>query len=220
MRRPKSIRDWQAMFFAIYGERNRELYSVPEILNHVFEAMAELVEELRKENRDGIIAKIPDLFAWILGLGSILEIDLEEAVWHKYPNICPYCLQKKNCICISRQLKYRPNIKKLETYRIRVNNIPTTLYGWQKMFDRIYGGVNTIKSQLQLWLHLFEELGEISKALHQRKGGNLEAELADTLAWLFAVCTKLRISLSELAWEIYPGKCRVCLQGQCQCPKD
>ncbi len=221
MEKPQSIRQWQGLFFSIYGARNDEIYSPSDILLHVIEEMAELAEHLRKEDRESVVKNIPDVFGWLLAFCNTCEptgIDLENAVWHKYPSVCPYCLQEKNCTCISQELKYKDDRELLEKYRNRMKQKPFILDGWQQMFERIYGRVNKIKFQVQIWFHLFEEIGEISRAFRLGPRAELEAELADAFAWLVAACNKLQISLSEVTWQTYPGKCRTCLKEKCQCP--
>lgn len=218
MQKPQTLKEWQRVFFLIYGERNTELYQPSDVLLHIVEEMAELAEALRKEHRAEVITNLPDVFAWLSSFCNIVAIDLEKAVWYKYPNLCPYCFQKKHCVCIAEELKYQADKGQLEKYRERKEEMPLTLDAWQKMFERIYGRVNKIKFQVQIWFHLWEEIGEVSKAfrLHQRK--ELEEELADCFAWLLAVSTKLQVSLAELTWQTYPGTCRVCHKERCQCP--
>ncbi|MEK7482405.1 MAG: MazG nucleotide pyrophosphohydrolase domain-containing protein [Patescibacteria group bacterium] len=220
MNRPQTLGEWQEMFDSIYGKHNAS-YTVSDILLHLIEEMGEIAEELRKENTPEVILKLPDIFAWLLSFCNACEptaVDLEKAIRNKYPGVCPYCFAADTCTCIANaepKPTYKSNSRMLEPFRNAAKE-GLTLDEWQGLFARIYGPVNKIKTQMQLWLHLWEEIGELSKAFRIGRP-DLEEEVADVFAWLIGISNKLFIFLANVTWNAYPGRCRKCSQKECQC---
>ena len=65
--------------------------------NWLVEEIGELTRAIRKGNREKIKEEFADCLAWLLSVGSILEIDAEDAMG-KYTNGCPKC-GKIPCEC-------------------------------------------------------------------------------------------------------------------------
>lgn len=91
------IREFQEMIRNIYYHRDSKRGAEKTFLWFV-EEVGELAEGLRKGDIDSLEEEFADVFAWLVSLANILEIDLEEAVLKKYPNKCPYC-RKNPCEC-------------------------------------------------------------------------------------------------------------------------
>lgn len=210
---PVSLDDWQRMFAYIYDEKDKRDYTLADILLHIQEEAAKIDEGIRKEDGSEIRNAVPHLFCWILSFCNMAGIDAEQAIWAKYPAICPYCNREENCMCITEDEK--PH----QWFRNEGGRMPASLDDWQEMFQRIYGRINKTTWVIQVWLHVHEELGELSREFRLEETSNAREELADCFAWLVAFCNKLGIKLNESTWEIYPGVCSVCKQDKCQCPK-
>jgi len=235
-----SLLQWTKMFDQIFGEKNEDA-SDQDVWLHVTEEIAELAEDLRKEHImlrpnkkgeiEGVEVNVPDAFAWLCAFAT-KHGSLEDMVWHKYPNICPYCFVKKDCLCIARAnyIDQDKREKKLEKARNDKTNMPKTLYDWQKMFWRIYGNVNRVQRMEQVGFHLMEESGEVAKEIRHMDDDKLEDEIADVFAWLVAIANKsdeiiskdLRsddikyFRLDDIIYKRYEDKCPKCHGNPCK----
>lgn len=217
--RPESLQEWQSMFRAIYKEHDDRLYETSSLLLRVVEEMSEMAEALRKDDLPELIKNIPEVFCWLMALYDRLNINIEEALWRKYPGICPYCFREEKCLCITEDSKPKYNFQdsRYNCFRRDRKRMPKSLREWQSMFKRIYGNINRLESKKRLWFHFMEEIGEISKALRHGNKEELEAECADALAWLLPFCTKLELDIDELVWKRFPWECDVCHKQKCEC---
>lgn len=62
------------------------------------EEVGELLQAIRKNKREKIEEEISDVFAWLLTICNLLNIDLEEIFKKKYVPFCPRC-KKSPCEC-------------------------------------------------------------------------------------------------------------------------
>jgi diguanylate cyclase (GGDEF)-like protein len=106
------------------------------------------------------------------------------------------------------------------------------------MFANIYrgpsGGVPVPASRDRLskvFARMAEELGEVASAMLQDSAIDSDAEftlrneMADLGAWIFALANNLHfvdetahaVTLADVAWEVYPGKCHRCGATKCIC---
>jgi NTP pyrophosphatase (non-canonical NTP hydrolase) len=221
-RPPISLGQWQEKFRAMYGQRNAELNLSPsDIWLHLMEEAGELAADFRKEDYKKLWRDLPDVFAWLCAFANRTELLLEEVVWHKFPNVCPYCLKPESCSCIAENRSIMED-DALQQYRRKP--YPETLDGWEEMFERIYGNVNTIQSSKGIGFHFMEEVSEVARELRREHHAELKNELADVLAWLVAVYHRAQAhqsgkptTLSACIWAIYPGKCDKCGSCPCEC---
>lgn len=213
--RPESLSDWQKIF----KEHDNKLYDASYLLLRVVEKMSKMAKAWRKDDLSKLIETIPEVFYRLMAFYARLDINIEEVLWSKYPGICPYCFKRENCICSTLDSKgeYNPDNPKYVPFRKDKKEMPKSLKEWQTMLKRIYGDANRPESSNCLWLHIMEEIGEISEALGRNERKNLEEECADALAWLLPFCTKLEVDLDELAWNRYPRECDVCHKQKCEC---
>lgn len=218
--RPYDLLTWQEMFSNIYDEHNRLYYSDAEVMLRLHEEIGESLESLRKERFNEIIDNLPDTFAWLMAFCNRMHIYLNMAAWHKYPNICPYGLERENCSCLTRDTKYRPQDHELAQFRRDRRDMPVSLRDWQKMFERLYGLFNKkAQTNAQVFYHLAEEVSELGKDLRLQNMDGMKAEAADVFAWLCGTATKLETDFDDLIWRHYPGECNRCHDSLCKCPK-
>jgi NTP pyrophosphatase (non-canonical NTP hydrolase) len=100
----------------LYFERDKNR-GFSKIFLWIVEEVGELAEALRKyqeqdENGDAlkeIELEIADVIAWIASLANVLDIDLEKALYEKYPLVCPKC-HENPCSC---ELKLKRKEEKL-----------------------------------------------------------------------------------------------------------
>jgi len=99
------IHEFQQLMKTLYFERDKNR-GFSKIFLWIVEEIGELAETLRKyqendENEDqlkDIEMEIADVVAWIASLANVLNIDLEKALYQKYPLVCPKC-RENPCIC-------------------------------------------------------------------------------------------------------------------------
>ncbi len=79
------IREAQEFIRRKYFERDhsRGLYAT---FTWFVEEVGELAEALVKMNREMLEEEIADVFAWLLSIANLLNIDLEKAFKKKYPS--------------------------------------------------------------------------------------------------------------------------------------
>jgi len=94
------IREFQQLIKKLYYEkdlrRGRE-----KTLIWLVEEVGELAEAVRKNDFKSVREEMADVFAWLVSLANLYDVDLEEAVKSKYPNVCKKC-GKIPCECDER----------------------------------------------------------------------------------------------------------------------
>ena len=90
------LNKYQELIKNIYYKRDAAR-GLSKTYNWFVEEVGELARAIRKGNKEKIKAEFADCLAWLLSIGSILEIDAEEAM-EKYKNACPKC-GKIPCEC-------------------------------------------------------------------------------------------------------------------------
>ena len=215
------IKRWYQMLEEVYGGRNKNKLN-QDLWLHVVEELGSLARDMRKENTEGTLINIADLFAWHAAFTSRYG-DLDNFLWHKFPGVCPYCVSEEYCECINKKEKSEVDNDLLNELRIEnIDKKPETLYGWQQKLTKIYGRINKSYDVSTLAWHLTEEIGEVVKAYRLNNIQNLEDELADVFAWLVSVtikCTDIigqELRLDDIIWNRYPDKCPHCNAKPCQ----
>jgi len=92
-----SIRDFQNLIRDLYYERDSKR-GIDKTMLWIVEEVGELAEAVRKNDRKAIGEEMADVFAWLVSLANLFNIDLEEEVKKKYPGYCIKC-GKKPCEC-------------------------------------------------------------------------------------------------------------------------
>ncbi|MHA1962099.1 MAG: MazG nucleotide pyrophosphohydrolase domain-containing protein [Candidatus Thorarchaeota archaeon] len=93
------IMESQEMIRRIYYERDKAR-GVERTLLRTFQELGELSDSiLRKKQRDDIEDEVADVFAWLISIANLLEIDLSSALLKKYNNVCSKC-EKTPCECV------------------------------------------------------------------------------------------------------------------------
>jgi len=92
-----SIRDFQNLIRDLYYERDSKR-GIDKTMLWIVEEVGELAEAVRKNDKKAIGEEMADVFAWLVSLANLFNIDLEEEVKKKYPGYCIKC-GKKPCEC-------------------------------------------------------------------------------------------------------------------------
>ena len=110
-KKPKTFKDWQLMFFEIYGSSQGESYD--KVFSRLNEELGELAEAVRAfELAPGLFfSEAPDVFAWLMKVQNVLDsknhvpidkrgIFISEYFERQYPDRCLEC-KKMICRCPS-----------------------------------------------------------------------------------------------------------------------
>jgi NTP pyrophosphatase (non-canonical NTP hydrolase) len=92
------IEEAQDMMRRIYLERDRAR-GIEGTLTRTFGELEELQEAIgNKEPTMSIAEEVADVFAWLCSLANLLGIDVSEAFYDKYSDVCSKC-KKSPCDC-------------------------------------------------------------------------------------------------------------------------
>lgn len=218
--RPLTVDQFQTMYEHIYGQVNRGNYDDKDLILRLIEETTEAMELARKDKRHEFYTRLPRIYSWFNAVANRFNINLQEALWKKYPGVCPYCLREQNCAC---QIEHPeiPNKDQIlrRLRRERQGREPQTLSDHQKLHGRLYGKQNERIFPIQTVAHLVEEVGEISRDFRHGRQEELTAEMADVASWIFAIANRLGFNLADIIWENYPYECEICNEDQCVCPQ-
>ena len=242
---PQTLEEWQEMFGKIYGEKNRKR-SKESILLRVVEEASELAEALREDNismsqmkltvddlkkrksaQKVLEWELPDILAWLCSFCDSVDHRLQEDVWHKYPGVCPYCLEKYHCTCTVTPYNMRKPKqlidKELDHYR-KTGKMITTLDGWTRRYAELYGRINRLFPVEYSGFHALEEIGEVSDDLRKMTErasdfthDALKGEIADVFSWTVAIALRVGLDLSQIVWQKFPSVCPYCGDAPCTC---
>jgi hypothetical protein len=145
-----SLKAFQDLNNTIYKKVNDQCYnSARSLFSRLHCHVIQIIKGARKENYGEMEYHLCMALSWSFALANSFHIDIENAMWERFPGRCPYCGENR-CKCKERAL-YRQKVIGLPP----LGSKPDSLFRWQKMFRGIY--FNEI---LPSALHLAEETGE------------------------------------------------------------
>jgi diguanylate cyclase (GGDEF)-like protein len=221
------------MIHAIYGFSQNYAKSAYEIHAHLTEVTGAFAKyAFKRKDPTKAVQFLPKMFAWSLALLKKVNgdgADIELILLTKYPRSCPYCLDSP-CQCWA---KTKPTLNDESVRNAYFKNAPKqgrSLNDFQLMFRQIYadswyGDTGPRASLVTIYTRLAEELSEVAETIrfHHLYPSNFNNELADYLAWWFALVTAFADSyfdgqlVEDVVWPAYPGFCRVCTLVPCDC---
>ncbi len=237
----QNLNDWVVMLDRIYGDTQNYAKSAFEIHAHLTEVTGAFGKHLFKKN-DVPRARdfLPKIFAWAVALFRKVkpsDPNLEDIILRKFPTVCSYCLESP-CKCWETQKPTIEEAKVRETFYSRAGAQRRSVNDYQMMFRRIYEeswlrkrkdpNTKAIDALRILHTRMIEELAEIAEAIrfYHLYPSNFENELADFIAWWFAIVSVLNrvtdesaapILAESLLWTAYPGYCIDCQMIPCLC---
>lgn len=232
-----SLNQWAEMFRVIYFPTQNYNRSKVEIFTHLVKVFGGGSRYLfRTSDPDGSRDYLAKIFGWYCALANRLNVDLEETLWQKYPGVCPRCMQN---VCACQRTPDEIDPRKLAVLAAtHTRQRPRTLREWQSMFANMYRGpsgaeaVAPSRDRLaMIFSRMAEELGEVAEAilLDEAIDHNVQLvvrnEMADLCAWIFALANNLQfvdptasgVTLADVSWNLYGGKCHRCLHAPCIC---
>ena len=94
------VKEFQAQIEAIYLERDKSRGTLGTFA-WLVEEVGELSRALRSNDRQNLEEEFADVFAWLVTLASLAEVDLAAAA-QKYAQGCPRC-SATPCVCRHRE---------------------------------------------------------------------------------------------------------------------
>ena len=93
------ISEFQKLIKKLYIEQDQKR-GVIKTFTWLIEEIGELTHILKNQeiNQHKASEEIADIIAWTTSLANLLNIDLEDALFKKYPNMCIKC-ESNPCIC-------------------------------------------------------------------------------------------------------------------------
>ncbi|MBX4206397.1 hypothetical protein KW784_01260 [Candidatus Parcubacteria bacterium] len=210
-----TLSDFQKFIAEVYGLPDDRLYSIWDILTQQQRFTMRALKGIRKDNREKIKTNLLISFSWLMAIVNRLHINIEEEVWHRFPYLCSYC-GKLPCVCKTTKSSRRVSVK------VDAKKRPHGLALLQKMFGEIYPTKG--RSVADAGVHLAEEMGEVSEAIHNYLGQHLQkqfnevkSELADFASCIFGVANSLNIDVAKEIEAMYPKNCHICHKAPCVC---
>ena len=90
------LKQYQDLIKQIYYKKD-STRGLDKTFNWLVEEIGELARAIRKKDKEKIQEEFADCLAWLLSVGSILDIDAENAMT-KYRDGCPKC-NHRPCEC-------------------------------------------------------------------------------------------------------------------------
>lgn len=233
----RTLDDWYNIINRIYFDKNFTKDSIL-IFTHLVEILGGLsilsTNKVKKIDSEHQMAKA--LSWWLVLCGKMGIRSVEDMLYYKFPNVCPYCLNKphneEKCGKIRLKQTNPDWDKLLELGRNSPYKRPSTLASWQQMFYEIYPIPQGDDFDKVLG-RITEEIGELAEAIRVSKvaPSYFLSEASDVFAWfmhlnnLYETRIHPQIDVEERGkfiekalFEIYPDKCKECNQQICNCP--
>lgn len=210
-----SLAKVQEAIYKIYGLPDDRLYSVWDLLSNQERFTMRALKGIRKSDQKKLKANLIISISWLLAIMNRFHIDVDTQVWKRFPYLCSYC---GKCPCNCRRSKIQKRVKITN----RLDKKPLSLFQYQRMFDEIYP--KTQRTVEQAGIHLAEELGELSEAIHMFLGEHRETqfkeigeEAADFFSCAVGLANSAGIDVAKEFASMFKNNCHVCHQAPCVC---
>lgn len=210
-----TIKDFQKFIEAVYALPDDRLYSIWDLLVQQQRFTMRALKGIRKHDLEKLRLNILIGISWLAAIANRLHIDVEDALWKRFPALCSYCGQKP-CSCKATRPEKRTGVK------IDARLRPKTIQGFQQMFREIYPPEQ--RTLADAGVHLAEEMGEVGEAIHNYLGqhqqkwfDDIPLEIADFLSCVFGVANSARIDIADEFSKMFSDNCHVCHRAPCIC---
>jgi len=210
-----TIHDFQSFVEKVYGLPDDRLYSIWDLLTQEQRFAMRALKGIRKGDNEKLKMNLMVAFSWLMAISNRLHLDVEEEVWKRFPGLCSYCGE---CPCVCKKIK--PSSRKEVKGEGQVR--PRSLEETQKMFERIYPAKG--RSLSDAGIHLAEEVGEVSEAVHnylgQHEAGQFDEvkmEIADFVSCVFGIANSAPFDVARELAAMFDDNCHVCHKAPCEC---
>ncbi len=211
----QSLHEFQAIIRQIYGLHDDRFYSIWDLLAQQQRFTMRALKGVRKDDKQKIKVNILIAFSWLMATANRLHVDLEEEVWKRFPGLCSYCGQQP-CGC----KKSKPTGRKKLVRNLSLK--PSSLAETQTMFAQIYPAKN--RTIADAGVHLAEEMGEVSEAIHNYLGKHeeklfteIKLEMADYVSCVLGLANSVKIDVAKELAKLFRDNCHICHKAPCVC---
>lgn len=211
----ESLLKFQRFINEIFGLPDDRLFSISDLLSNQERFTMRALKGIRKGDKKKLKKNLLIAFSWLMAIANRFHIDVENAVWLRFPLVCSYC-GKSPCIC-----KKTHPLKRIKIIR-KKSLKPKSLADFQKMFSLIYPPSSRILSDAGV--HLAEEMGELNEVVHHflgehknRQFEEIKNEIADYISCIFGVANSAKIDMAKEFVKMYYRNCHVCHKVPCIC---
>jgi len=210
-----TLGDFQELINKIYALPDDRLYSIWDLLTQQQRFTMRALKSIRKGNTGRMKTNLLISFSWLMAIANRLHINIEEDVWKRFPAMCSYC-GSKSCVCKKEKVSKRKKVKINNSLR------PKNLKGMQEMFNTIYPSRG--RTLAEAGVHLAEEMGEMSEAIHNFLGQHLkeqfndiELEMSDYVSCTFGIANSAKMDVAKELEKMFYKNCHVCHKAPCVC---
>jgi NTP pyrophosphatase (non-canonical NTP hydrolase) len=207
--------DLQRFIEGVYAVPDDRIYSLWDLLVQEERFAMRALKGIRQGDAKKLGYNLLISFSWLMSIANRLHIDAEDEVWRRFPNLCSYCGMRP---CACKTIKPSTRLVVAPNERVRAR----TVTAFQSMFAAIYPAEK--RTLADAGVHLAEEIGEVSEAIHNYLGEHKEEqfdevklELADLISCIFGVANSARIDIAKKLGEMYVHNCHVCHHAPCTC---
>jgi NTP pyrophosphatase (non-canonical NTP hydrolase) len=210
-----SLADYQKFVQDVYGLPDDRLYSIWDILTQQQRFTMRALKGIRKNDTEKVRTNLLIAFSWLMAIANRLHISMEDEVWQRFPYLCSYC-GRKPCSCKTIKPSARLKVKSDPGKK------PLSLEETQIMFQEIYP--EETRTLADAGVHLAEEMGEVSEAVHNYLGQHLlkqfdevRLEMADFVSCIFGIANSADINIAKELASMFSDNCHVCHKAPCIC---
>lgn len=213
-------------------------YGPSTMLNKLVGNVMNLSQYIRRDlDFPKVDREFTNVLIWTTTFANAAEVDIQDILTEKFGSGCPHCYQMPCLLTTSVECR----IPEGQTVRPIAQNVPQTIDGWQTHLGEMYrnnysSNEFNIDSARKVCMRILEEAGELVAASYSdvQEEQQLasfddgmkpwESEIADVLAWSFALANGFKLqkgeySLGKSLQEKYRNGCSYCGAPRCQCPR-
>lgn len=209
---PNELQEFINLVYFLPNDKNFELV---EMLFNVQRAVNHGLKAIRQGNLEKTKTNIALSLSWFTSMMIRLHIDVEDAIWQRYPYLCCFC-GNLPCTCAPNAVDAKKKIPVDNSKR------PRAIKEFQEMFRRIYPP--SVRNTEIAGVHLAEELGELTEALGKFRAEknesdfeNVKKEAGDYWANVFGVFNSLDAELAKELSKHFYENCHTCHKAPCEC---
>lgn len=221
------------MISFIYADKNMARTTTATFA-HFVEVCGMLTIHDRKKRREGL--DVTDALCKALGwyfplLAKFRVRSVEELIFRKFPNVCPYCRSaphdEASCKLVKGTGSTVDHKAVASAFKANWDKRPTGLDEWQQMFQTIYP--RNVEDRGRSTIGLLEELGELAEAVRvfEVHPKYFLGEAADTFSYIMGIANEHAMRVAQEGGEFslekeflarFPGLCVQCGSKVCACP--
>lgn len=244
LERPRTAHAWQDHFAFVFQRPNATSASGLRYTTRIAE-LAGFLTSSKHQRRTHYPHYYARFGAWLFGLANYYKFDLQNIVYMKFPEICPYCRQSLCVMTTTRPSRVhgeydRDEVAEIAQKRLAANRAAAdlSLEQWSDLINRIYPR-NWDLGIAQVGERFHEECSEFIASIRRYESSlpedketaiaEVHDEAADVFCWYVVLGRTIREAgapgfqgsgtnlLDDFIWDVYERGCTTCNSRQCTC---